>query len=413
MAKLPKNSGRSDDVDDQDAFNEEINKLARAYNAVRAFFERDPDDINKFQTQAGAGRLVGKLSATQLRRLLDYAWRTGVVVAVPPVDIVFANQLAAAAGLSESRVIIVGAPHVDPATTCPLPDDGFLLSSNKPRQVVGSNDPVAQRAARLVAQRMLEIGEINWPKGLPVTIAVSSGRSGALFCAAFAHLLSIAAQYSGRNGAKSKLASQLLNRGPIKLVSLTAVALPHESIHSAAAGFSMFHGLPQCETISFNAHNLISAGEFDAGTLQKTPGFRHAYAERDNIDIAVTAVGAIHDVHDNLRRCMEDANVSLAEMLAEGFYGTFSFRPFGLTGPVVERLASNLRVACVLELDDFARMVREGKEVVVMVRSCRPCHPKDRADVLVPLLTEKGLRLANNFVIDGPSAKSAYARVAS
>lgn len=368
-------------------------RLHLAFEVSQRFIETD-------WTLAEIAEDVGLRHVEMVRRSLKYAVANGVLRFVPPLNELLAAQIASAYKLSKERVLVV-----NPSTLGRDKRKGSIPIVDPTRVQINRSslsEPVALRAARLVMRLILKVGADKWPRGEAVTIGITSGRSGQLFCRALSKLIRYPYADGGDDGVYPPLPKGPLRLGRIKIVALSATCPVHESQYTSSAAFQCFRGL-NVQTIILSSHTLVEQSEYASGKIQKLSGIREALAEKDNIDIAVTGMGAFADGHDNLRNSMLGSDVPEHVLTQLNYLGSFQFRPFSAKGPIKER-DGDLRAVTVLELADFKRMVKQGKHVVLMARECGLCDKVDRSAVLKPLLTQPSLKICNNFVLDAPTA---------
>ena len=126
----------------------------------------------------------------------------------------------------------------------------------------------------------------------------------------------------------------------------------------------------------------------------------------DSIDVIITSMGdLVSDPHDILRRYLCDAKGDHLKMLRDaGAVGSVCYRPYSLTGPVMEG-PSQLRPVTLMELQDMLEFrMMPSKYVILIARECGLCH-LSRNEALRPLLEIPKLKIWNRLVLDLRTAR--------
>jgi hypothetical protein len=343
-----------------------------------------------------------------VRRLIKAASVNGILRLVPPLEHRLRDEVAKTYKFAAERIRVV---DID----TPLPTKG-----NRPRTLNGYRDLghpgeyVAASAARLVFRLIKEVGADRWPKGEKVTIGLGPGRASRDFCKHLAMLLRamfedcVDLNVDDKDGVhdhdvKPSGAGHSQSRyGGLKFVAISAGCPAREPQYNSCAFFNYFADIPDAEFVGLNGSALVEQKEYTDKRIQNTYGVREAFAEKDNIDIVVSSMGDIDDTEDQLRNFMIESGADIKELKRKGYLGSFQYRPYSKTGPILEK-PNDLRAVTIFELQDFRKMVESKKKVILIARACAVCH-RNRAEVLKPLLTEPELNVCNYVVMDVPTA---------
>jgi DNA-binding transcriptional regulator LsrR (DeoR family) len=235
-------------------------------------------------------------------------------------------------------------------------------------------DHVATAAAELVSEL---VSEIRPTPPRPVGLGLGPGRTTLDFSRSF---------------------SDLVRSQRLVLYGITGGALPEFPQLAPVSFFNLF------PAALVEARGLFSEPLVPAEFPRQRPGVQEVFAERDFVDIVVTAMGVMDDPHDHFRLLLARANVPIEALIEQGVVGNVQYRPYTERGPWVEE-KSQMRAVTLFELSDFARLATEKrKHVVLLVRPCRMCGAT-RSRAVLPLLTNEKLRVWDKLVIDASVAR--------
>ena len=145
------------------------------------------------------------------------------------------------------------------------------------------------------------------------------------------------------------------------------------------------------------AETLVPAKAYSAVVAR--PGVREAFAQRDEIDIVVTAMGDMERPgHDLFTAQLGQADVDIGALKAQGWIGNVQYRPFTRDGPVIET-GRALRAVTLFELADLRNLAQQrNKHVVLMAR--QRGSEADMPHALLALLQQPQLRVFSELIID-------------
>ena len=208
------------------------------------------------------------------------------------------------------------------------------------------------------------------------------------------------------------------------------VELPNLVVHALSSGFMIEK--PFTSPVAFFTYfdqaivdveyvGLFSGPVVDAesyGNVQEFPGVRTAFERREEIDIVITSFGTAHG--SLLEQLISQSSPLEADYLRGlGWVGDVQYRPYSSTGPI--ETTSGSRAVTVFDLRHYVELARQPNKHVILVagpktpsaQSSEPnagdIHTGDeqRSEALLPLLSERPLRVWNHLVIDAGTARSA------
>jgi DNA-binding transcriptional regulator LsrR (DeoR family) len=156
--------------------------------------------------------------------------------------------------------------------------------------------------------------------------------------------------------------------------------------------------------VNLLAPGIVTSGE--AATLRSIRAIKEAYARAGEIDIVVTSAGS-HWGESGCSRLFRlyqslGGEDCVRELLSQGAIGDIAWRPISETGPIISEVA--VRAMTLLELADFADLVRRKKHVVLALAPCGTCG-KPKLEVLKALLAWRPFYI-NNLILDSVTARS-------
>jgi hypothetical protein len=350
------------------------------------------------QEFAGAKQLghmdedVPKLIRENFYRLIKQARDTGLLRLVPPLDTSLRDQI---------------------ATHFAHSSEDFTVVETLGKE---SNALVATRAAEIVLDLLKKL---HTSKGLDpetghVTIGLGPGRGTFDFCLELGSLL------------RSDPSNFRLG-----LVAISAGAPAYQPEYASSSFYNLFPPGRVAKKVGLFAETLVPASALQRShdRIQDRPGISEAFAEIDNISVVVTSMGDLQDPHDLLGNFLDKArkkdlpiNHELREYLAHRetmmdrgkwpdqeskTIGSVQYRPYNDKGPIIEK-GKELRACTLFELRDFEKMVRGGKQVILIARQCGNCG-LTRARALLPLLRVPELKVWSHIVMDIATAKELLA----
>jgi hypothetical protein len=131
----------------------------------------------------------------------------------------------------------------------------------------------------------------------------------------------------------------------------------------------------------------------------KDPGVVRAFERAREIEIVVTSLASQEQAHGLLNQLEDEFDLRVDSSTR---VGDLQFRPFSTKGPVADA-KDGYRAVTLFELDDFVRMVKDGKNVVLVSGPTRDGGSRTKA--LLPLLTEPSLRVWSHLCLDVATAE--------
>lgn len=207
-------------------------------------------------------------------------------------------------------------------------------------------------------------------------------------------------------------AMRLLVHKLARLLSETDDALPQTLVlHALVAGFDVtdpttdpntFFTLFQDDTrfsttfqfIGLQTPPRVAASEYDK--LRKADWFLDSHIHAKKLDFILTSAANWSDEHSTFRKSMQRSTSSFEALNDAGCLGDMMWLPLGSHGPL--NVKTDIRSMTLLELDDLADFVSQGKQVYLMLGPCAGCnHPK--SEVLSAILASKS-RLISHLISD-------------
>lgn len=141
----------------------------------------------------------------------------------------------------------------------------------------------------------------------------------------------------------------------------------------------------QVETrfVGLHASPLVKTKDFPA--LLESPGIEEAVKKKAALDVIVTSVGSLSTScnHSMLLKYLQKSKPSLELLREQGYRGDMLWRPIGLGGPITTE--TEIRAMTLMELDDLATFIGDGKAVLLVVGPCRVCN-EPRTEILETIL---------------------------
>lgn len=346
-------------------------------------------------------------SATQIAELLPGVTREGVYPAIrrcvaagyitlhPPVDKQLTRQVAETFNIHPDFIRVVDVPSLSwlaPARDGrhPREDEHQLardLQHDRPERFVSAV------AADLVLDLILTLGRQRWwgQRKSPVILGLGPGRATLDFSLFLSRQIR-----NSTDGILLRLVATSAG-GPAEFPQFASSSFfnlfPKENVESA---FGMF------------ASPLVTQAEFVKPSFQKQPGFQEAFSQKELIDILVTSMGDISDPHDLLRLFLHKAGRNIDDLIKRGWLGSVQYLPYSKTAPI--RCDPNEpRCPTLFEIDELrARLGQANKFNILIARKCTHC-PRDRSEVLYPLLRVPELRVWSHVVMDTLTARGLLA----
>lgn len=201
----------------------------------------------------------------------------------------------------------------------------------------------------------------------------------------------------------SRLMQAQVGAPKLKLFAISAGCPALSPEFASVSFFNLFPKSICAGCVGLFAETLVKQQEFE--DIKARPGVKEAFAERDEVDILITAMGFVDDDHDLLRIFLEQAGESIAGQKADkGWIGNVQYRPFSEKGPVTQK-KNELRAVTLFELEDFVRLAQtKDKHVLLMARQCTLCS-KTKARALLPLFRNAKLKVWSELVMDVATAQ--------
>lgn len=268
-------------------------------------------------------------------------------------------------------------------------------------------DGVAFHAARQVgrliravyAEKCRDASRAN-TKG--VHLGLSGGWTLRLLCESFAKYL----VETFVNGDDSELEAYGPFPEVLHLHAMVAGFDPFDPTTEPNAMFTHLHlgnQVPmQMKFVGFNAPPVVRRDQFEQ--VKSLPQIATSYDQADEIEIAITSMGAWTDPDCMLRKCMQQFPDDFARMEKAGVIGDLMWRPFGPKGPL--NGVTDVRTMSVMDLRGLTRLIAKGGKVVLVVGRTR--RHKSKADVLKQLLAYDQ-PLVSHLVVDALTAKELLA----
>jgi DNA-binding transcriptional regulator LsrR (DeoR family) len=152
-------------------------------------------------------------------------------------------------------------------------------------------------------------------------------------------------------------------------------------------------------------HSQAIADDESQNKLRRLSGIEESYARARDIDVIVTSTTSWQDSHSVLRHHMELAGDSAERLQNAGCIGDLLWQPIGSQGPL--RVKTRLRAMTILQLDDVADRVEEGRQVLLVAGPCARCH-RPKSDVVNAILQQER-KLVTHLVVDSPCARAMLA----
>jgi hypothetical protein len=176
-----------------------------------------------------------------------------------------------------------------------------------------------------------------------------------------------------------------------------------EPATAPVAFFNFFHGIPGVTYRGLFAPAYVVPTDWD--TTRGQFGVRESFAEKDSIQVIITALASRVDDHGELNRFMElnpQEGKETRRILddEEGRVGDVMYRPFSATAPITRHVG--IRAVTLFELDDLRSAAQDERKAVILVAG--PCGSpgcrRSRSDALLPLLEQPSLDVWSHLVTD-------------
>lgn len=197
----------------------------------------------------------------------------------------------------------------------------------------------------------------------------------------------------------------------------TAPDTPRLAVHALSSGFDP--RAPQDAPITFLgafepvAEELVAL--FSSGVLEPReaedfralPGVSEAFQLAKKLDLIVTSLASARDESGALNRFFAHGGhpklqESRRRLEARGWVGDVLYEPYGATAPIEVDLP--VEPVSVLKLPELVGMARRRRTRVLLLAGPSP-RGRSRADALLPLLTQPGLRLWTDLALDSGTAE--------
>lgn len=289
--------------------------------------------------------------------LLARARELGFVQLVPPLEDTLRREVAEHYGLEEHALTVVRTPGPQ------------------------SNAHVATAAAGVALEL---IDDLRKEANHTVTLGLGPGRASRDFSQQLAQQL-----------AKAKI------RRRLRLLAISGGAPYDEPQFASSSFFNLFPDEIVDARIGLFAPTMLTTREFKR--LKEAPSASKVFALRDSIDLIVTSMGDFRDAHDLLRVFLSQHGVNVEQRIREGWIGNVQYRPYSGDGPILEK-SGEYRAPTLFELDDFRKLIADGKHLLLIARQCGQCG-LPRGQALKPLLENPRLRVWSRIVMDEATAR--------
>lgn len=278
--------------------------------------------------------------------------------------------------------------------------DGFPVCRNKRITVLNSPPGRAfEDVAEAAADRVFEICKEKARQG-EVRIGIGAGNTTSAFCRAFSRRLT------------ESLATSVKVPESIVLHALTTGMSARKPQSAPVASFALFHDL----SVRFVG---LFGRPITKRYHEKEAGAERAFAEKDAIDVVVTAISSAEDDHGLLRAMLDEFSEGDVEekgnasslrsyLKGSGWIGDVLYQPYSDAAEI--NLADQPRPLALLDLAELSDWRLEGREIILMVPPCSECASLSLRDAaLLPLLKKSRLDVWTHLITDGITARKCIA----
>lgn len=193
-------------------------------------------------------------------------------------------------------------------------------------------------------------------------------------------------------------------------------------LHVLSSGFDIER--PSFAPITFLAYfddvapivdhvGLFAPAVADAASYAKTikePGIEKSFKRAREVDIVITSFATASDAHGELNHFMglgrkaSRLSPGASELMAKGWVGDVSYRPYSNDGPI--QITKGKKLVSLFELADLVKLAKTPDKYVVLVGApCNACG-ESKGDALRPLLEAKNLKLWTHLLMDMDTAQT-------
>ena len=266
------------------------------------------------------------------------------------------------------------------------PSVGASCMTVVPRASLPSLDAVANAASLALLREVKEVHAQMREGKRPVHVGFGAGETMMLVARHFAERL------------------RMDERSPnVVLHALSSGANILEPATAPVAFFSFFDGIPG---VSFTGLFASSFVDYDDWEKERgNVGVHEAFAEKEKLQVVVTALADAGDEHGELNRLLaHPSGKHTRDVLdqVEGRVGDVLYRPFTQREPITRQVG--IRAVSLFEIAELVTFAAsKEKRVLLVAGPCGGCG-RSRSKALLPLLTQPALRVWSHVVTDEATA---------
>jgi hypothetical protein len=241
-----------------------------------------------------------------------------------------------------------------------------------------ANDLVASQAARVCLRIIKALALIK--KDGKVHVGLGAG----------ATTLSVAQHLAAKLRAEE-------SRPQVVLHALTSGFHVDKPQTAPVAFFGLFRELQeQIGYVGLFAPSVVKAADYPKAKTQ--PGVKEGFDRKGEVDVVITSLASRNDPDGELNRFLRDDARGLRLLEKHGWVGDVQYRPYSASGPIQQHTPT--RAVTLFEVGELVKLAQQkNKHVILAAGPCGKCG-RTREDALLPLMTNKHLKLWTHLVLD-------------